>query len=57
MKRGKAEARIKTIEAAAEIKSDSPLTVRQMFYKLVSSGLIENTPQAYHRLAAALRET
>jgi len=27
-----------------------------MFYKLIIAGLIENTPQAYRRLAAALRE-
>jgi hypothetical protein len=33
---------------------EQPATLRQLFYRLVSSRLLDNTPQAYHRLIHAM---
>jgi hypothetical protein len=47
---------------AAEIVGsyDTPVTLRQLFYRLVSAGIIDNTPAEYvqlgHRTAAARRD-
>src|ERR1700687_618372 len=58
MGRGKAEATIEMIEAAAEIlrESDYQLTARRLFYLLVSKGSIENNEDSYRSMTTKLNQ-
>jgi len=58
MGRGKAAATIEMIEMAAEIlrESDYPLTVRRLFYELVSKGLIENNEDSYRSMTTKFND-
>jgi hypothetical protein len=42
-------------EAAVEkLKAEKPMTLRQLFYRLISAGVLSNTPREYNRLGAVL---
>ncbi len=46
---------LKLIEAAATVLEDyHPMTLRQVYYQLVSRHVIENTKSQYQRLSNAL---
>jgi len=55
MPRGKSSATLELVEAArAILETDFPMTLRQVFYQLVSSQTIENTEAQYNRLGRVL---
>lgn len=56
--RGKAVATIKLGEAAVSILEDSryPMTLRQLYYKLVSTNIIPKTEAGYHKLGRVVRD-
>jgi hypothetical protein len=46
---------LKLAEAAGEtLKAEKPMTLRQLFYRLISAGVLSNTPREYNRLGAIL---
>ena len=55
MARGEWRSILVLVAQAAEIlREQSPKTVRQLFYRLVSIGVIENDRRAYQRVSAAM---
>lgn len=50
--RGESRASVRLIDAAASIlEQEHPMTIRQLFYRLVGTGQIDNTKQEYQRVS------
>jgi hypothetical protein len=43
--------------AVATLTEEQPMTLRQLFYRLVSAGALHNTPTEYKRLGAVMTRT
>src|SRR5438874_3250884 len=56
MGRGKAAKTVEIIETTNEILTASkfPLTIRRLFYELISKGVIENNPESYNSMVTKL---
>ena len=40
--------------AATTLEAEQPMTLRQLFYRLVSAGVIRNAPAEYKRVGAVM---
>ncbi len=58
MGRGKAAKTVEIIERTCDILTASkyPLTIRRLYYELISRGIIENSPASYRSLVAKLTD-
>src|SRR5713226_9264659 len=55
MARGQWKQTIRLIDAAASaLEQDQPMTIRQLFYRLVSVGEVENRLRDYKRVSSAM---